>query len=316
MNVMQPLTSVNLYDVIILGSGPAGFTAAIYTSRARLTTLLIAGRRWGGQLMFTVEVENFPGFPEGVSGAELVESLRRQARRFGTETVFEDATAVDFTAPPFTITVGDHAVRGRSVIVATGSSPKLLGLESETRLLGRGVATCATCDAPLYADKKTAVIGGGDSALDEALALAKFAEAVAVIHRRDTLRATKILQERAYAHDKIRFMWDTVVQEIMGTEKAEGLRLKNVKTGEESEVAVDGVFIAIGYTPNTALFQGALDLTASGHIRVHNQTQTSVAGVFAAGDAKDPTYHQAVTAAGDGCKAALDAEAYLTHQQS
>jgi len=314
--VMQPLTSINLYDVIIIGSGPAGFTAAIYASRSRLKTLLIAGRRWGGQLMFTAEVENFPGFPEGVSGAELVESLRRQARRFDTETVFEDATAVDFAEPPFTISMGDHAVKGRSVIVATGSSPKLLGLESEARLLGRGVATCATCDAPLYADKKTAVIGGGDSALDEALALAKFAEAVVVIHRRDALRATQVLQERAYAHDKIRFLWDTVVQEIVGTEKAEGLRLKNVKTGEESEMAVDGVFIAIGYTPNTPLFQGALDLTASGHIRTHDETQTSVAGVFAAGDAKDPTYHQAITAAGDGCKAALDAEAYLLHQQS
>lgn len=308
---MQPLSPVTTYDVIIIGSGPAGFTAALYASRARLKTLLIAGRRWGGQLMFTAEVENFPGFPEGVSGSELVENLRKQTRRFGAETLFDDATAVDFAATPFTITVGDHAVRGRSVILATGSSPKLLGLESEARLLGRGVATCATCDAPLYANKKTAVVGGGDAALDEALALAKFAEEVAVIHRRDALKATQILQEQAYAHDKIRFIWDTVVKDILGTEKAEGLRLKNVKTGEESEVAIDGVFIAIGYTPNTGLVKGQLDMVESGHILVHDETKTSVAGVFAAGDSKDATYHQAVTAAGDGCKAALDAETYL-----
>jgi len=276
----------------------------------------MAGSPWGGQLMLTAEVENYPGFVGGVLGPTLMKNMQQQARRFGAEILFEEVTDVDFSANPFTLRYGDRTLRGRSIIIATGSSPKWLGLDSEARLRGRGVSTCATCDAPLFMDKKTAVVGGGDTAVEEAIALAKYAEKVSVIHRRDALRATKILQERAFQNERIRFLWDTVVQEVLGVEKVEGLRLQNVKTGEESKLAVDGVFIAIGYKPNTDLFTGKLVLDANGHVVVHDDTKTSVEGVFVAGDVKDTWYRQAVTAAGDGCKAALDAERYLRKYQS
>jgi thioredoxin reductase (NADPH) len=302
---------INVYDVIIIGSGPAGFTAATYTSRARLKTLMIAGSLWGGQLMLTTEVENFPGFEEGILGPDLMEKMRKQAERFGTEIMFEEATDVDFSSKPFKVKLGGRVFEGQSVIIATGASEKWLGLESEARLRGRGVSTCATCDAAFFKDKKTVVVGGGNAALDEALALTKFAHHVTVIHRRDELRATKILQERALENNKISFLWDTVVQEILGKEKVEGVRLKNVKTGEESEMATDAVFIAIGHKPNTDIFRGKIDLDIRGYITVHEATKTSVEGVFVAGDAGDHRYRQAVTAAGSGCKAALDVEKYL-----
>lgn len=304
------------YDVIIIGSGPAGFTAAIYTSRARLKTLMIAGSLWGGQLMLTTEVENFPGFEKGILGPDLMEKMRKQAERFGAEILFEEATEVDFSSRPFKVKVGDRTFKGRSVIIATGASARWLGLESEARLRGRGVSTCATCDAAFFKGKKTVVVGGGDTAIEEALVLTKFAQKVTVIHRRDKLRATKALQERAFENKKISFLWDTVVQEILGKDKVEGVRLKNVKTGEESEMATDAVFIAIGHKPNTEIFRGKIDLDDRGYVIVHDETKTSVEGVFAAGDVGDYRYRQAVTAAGAGCKAALDAEKYLEGQGS
>lgn len=310
------MRNAKTYDVIIIGSGPAGFTAAIYTSRTRLETLVIAGSLWGGQLMLTTEVENFPGFPEGVLGPDLMDNMRKQTERFGAKILFEEATEVDFSSKPFKVKVGNRTFEGQSVIIATGASAKWLGLESEARLRGRGVSTCATCDAAFFRDKKTVVVGGGDTAIEEALALTKFAQKVTVIHRRDELRATKVLRERAFENDKISFLWDTVVQEILGKEKVEGVRLKNVKTGEESELATDAVFVAIGYKPNTEIFRGKIDLDDRGYIIVHDETKTSVEGVFVAGDAGDHRYRQAVTAAGAGCKAALDAEKYLERQFS
>lgn len=299
------------YDVIIIGSGPAGLTAAIYAGRAKLSTLVIGGATWGGQLMLTSDVENYPGFPKGILGPELMANMRLQVERCGAQITFENVTAVDFSARPFKIKAGDREFQAKAVVVATGASAKWLGLPSEAKLRGRGVSACATCDAPFFRDKKTVVVGGGDTALDETLALLKYAREVTVVHRRDQLRACKMLQDRVFANEKVNFVWNSVVVDILGTERVEGVRLRNVQTGEESTMPTDAVFVAIGHKPNTDVFRGHIDLDERGYVIAHDETRTSVEGVFVAGDDQDWRYKQAITAAGQGCKAALDAERYL-----
>jgi thioredoxin reductase (NADPH) len=300
--------------VIIIGGGPAGYTAAIYAARANLSPLLIAGVQAGGQLTLTTSVENYPGFVDGVQGPELMVTMRKQAERFGTEMIDDDATSVDFSQRPFVVRVGADTYHGDTVIVATGASAKLLGLPSESALMGRGVSTCATCDGFFFKNQDIMVVGGGDTALEEALYLARLGRKVEVVHRRDTLRASKIMQERAFKSPKIRFIWDSEVQEIFDPEqgKVAAVALRNAKTGAITEHPVDGLFIAIGHQPNTALFKGQLELTPTDYIKVvPGTTQTSVPGVFAAGDVQDHIWRQAITAAGTGCMAALEAERYL-----
>jgi thioredoxin reductase (NADPH) len=300
-----------VYDVIVLGSGPAGLTASIYTSRAGLKTLVVAGTTWGGQLMLTREVENFPGFENGILGPKLMEDMRKQAERCGAELLFEHATAADFKSEPFKVTVGSKVDEAKTVIIATGASAKWLGLESETRLRGRGVSVCATCDAPFFRNRKVVVMGGGDTAMEEALFLSKVVSEVKVIHRRDKLRACKWLQEKAFANPKIGFVWNSTVTEVLGKDRVEGVKLRNVVSGEESVLACDAVFLAIGYTPNTGIFRDQIELDETGYIVVRDGTRTNIEGVFVAGDVADYRYRQAIAAAGSGCKAALDAEKYL-----
>ena len=300
--------------VIIIGSGPAGYTAAIYAARANLSPLMFSGVQWGGQLMLTTMVENYPGFVDGIMGPELMEVFKKQAERFDTEIIAEDVTAVDFSRRPFRMTAGDRTYEALSVIVATGASAKLLGLAAEQKLMGHGVSTCATCDGFFFKDKNIMVVGGGDSAMEEALYLARLGRKVEVIHRRETLRASKIMQERAFKNPKIEFIWNSAVDEILDVAKGvvTAVRLKNLKTGAPSERPVDGLFVAIGHQPNTQLFRGQLELLPNEYIKVvPGTTQTSVPGVFAAGDVQDHTYRQAVTAAGTGCMAALEAERFL-----
>ena len=303
--------------VIIIGSGPAGFTAAIYAARANLAPLMFTGAQWGGQLMLTTLVENYPGFVEGLQGPELMEMMRKQAERFGTEMLAEDVTAVDFARRPFVVRVGDATYEGHTVIVATGATPKLLGLPAETELMGRGVSTCATCDGFFFKDQNIMVVGGGDSAMEEALYLSRLGRKVDVVHRRDSLRASKIMQDRALKNPKISFTWDTAVDDVLDPSagKVTGVRLRNLKTGVQWETEVDGLFIAIGHEPNTKLFAGQLDLDPAGYILTHDGTKTNVAGVFACGDVQDHIYRQAITAAGTGCMAAIDAERYLGSQE-
>lgn len=300
-----------MHDVIIIGSGPAGLTAAIYTCRARLDTLVIGGSAWGGQLMLTGRVDNFPGFPDGIEGSELMTKMREQAEKSGAQLVFEDVSTVDFSNRPFKIASGANNYEAKTVIIATGASVKWLGLPSEARLRGKGVSACATCDAPFFRDKKVLVIGGGDTALEEALFLTSYAREITIVHRRDQFRACKLFQEKVSANSKINFAFNSVVEEIVGERRVEAVRLKNVQTGEVKTMPADGVFIAIGHVPETALFKEQLALNANGYILVHAETRTSVEGVFAAGDNHDTIYKQAITAAGSGCKAALDAQRYL-----
>lgn len=300
-------------NAIIIGSGPAGLTAAIYAARAALTPLVVAGAQSGGQLMLTSEVENYPGFPDGITGPELMAHFRAQAERFGAEIVDEDAISVDFERRPFTVSTDGTSFRARSVIIATGASAIWLGLESETRLRGRGVSTCATCDGFFFRGKELVVVGGGDTAVEEATFLTRFATRVTLVHRRDQLRASKIMQERAFKDPKIGFVWNAVVDDVIGDEKVEGVRLRDVATGKESDFRTDGLFVAIGYRPNTEMLRGQIALNDKGYVvpLPGTETQTNIPGVFVAGDVEDFHYRQAVTAAGAGCKAALDAERYL-----
>jgi thioredoxin reductase (NADPH) len=301
--------------VVILGSGAAGLTAALYCARAELKPLVISGVPAGGQLLITTDVENYPGFPEGVQGPELIDRMRRQAARFGAEFLDDNATSVDFSRRPFVVRTGTQGtVHADAVIVATGANARWLGLPTEQRLLGHGVSACATCDGFFFKGKELVVVGGGDTAMEEALFLTNFATHITIVHRRSTLRASPIMQGRARAHPKISFLLDSEVAEVLGHETVEGLRIKNVKTGLVSELKVGGVFLAIGHVPATEVFRGTLDLDAEGYLKVHDHTRTSVEGVFAAGDVHDRHYRQAVTAAGSGCMAAIDAERWLSNQ--
>ena len=303
-------------NIIIIGAGPAGMTAALYTSRADLKPLMIEGYQSGGQLMLTTDVENFPGFPEGILGPDLIEKIKKQVERFGTEIISEDVTKVDFSKRPFTVTVGEKEFRAKTVIISTGANARWLGLESEKRLMGRGVTACATCDGAFFKDKEVVVIGGGDSAMEEALFLTKFCTKVTIIHRRDELRASKIMQTRAKKHEKIEFVLNSTVVEVVGEEKVTSVKIKNVATNEISIIECQGMFLAIGHTPNTKLFSGQIDLDEKKYIITKGKsTATNVQGVFACGDVQDHLYRQAITAAGSGCASALEAERFLEKEE-
>jgi len=300
-------------NLIIIGSGPAGFTAALYAARANLEPLLFQGPEIGGQLVTTTDVENYPGFPDGIMGPEMMEKFEAQAKRFGTDIRYGTVTAVDFSQRPFRLLVdGKKAFLSDAVVISTGASARYLGLENEKRLLGRGVSACATCDGAFFRDQKLALVGGGDTAMEESLFLTRFATDVYVIHRRDSLRASKIMQDRAKANEKIHFIWNSAVVEVLGEKEVDGIVVKNLKTGETSKMDVGGLFVAIGHKPNTDIFKGWLEMNELGYIQTRpDSTHTNVPGVFASGDAQDHVYRQAVTAAGTGCMAAIDAERWL-----
>ena len=303
-------------NMVIIGSGPAGLTAAVYAARANLQPLLIEGKEPGGQLTLTTMVENFPGFADGILGPKLMDEMRAQAQRFGTEIVNGYVSKVKLQEYPFRVYYADQEVVAKTIVISTGSSAKLMGIETELQLMGHGVSTCATCDGFFYRGKEIAVVGGGDSAVEEATFLTKFATKVSLIHRRDTLRASKIMQDRAFSNSKIQLVWDTVVDEVIGKKETgvTGLRLRNVKTQNTSELQVDGLFVAIGHNPNTEIFKGQIDLDSHGYIKTHHDsTRTNIPGVFACGDVQDPVFRQAVTAAGTGCMAAIEAERWLEH---
>jgi len=312
------VTVNDVRDVIIIGGGPAGYTAALYAARANMNPLVIEGFNWGGQLMITSDVENYPGYIDGIMGPEMMAEFRAQARRFGTEFLTDDVTRIDFSERPFRVYVGDDEYAARTVIIATGATARQLGLESERALHGRGVTYCATCDAAFYRDREAVVVGGGDSAMEEALFLTKFASKVTIVHRRDDFRASQIMIDRARSHDKIEILTPYVVEEVLGAEagKLTGVRLRHLETGETRDYPTDGLFVAIGHDPTTKLFVDALDHDANGYLITNGKTtETNIPGVFAAGDVQDHVYRQAVTAAGSGCAAALDAERFLAEAE-
>ena len=316
---MESGNAVNASDVrevIVIGGAAAGYTAALYAARANMDPLVIEGIGWGGQLMITSDVENYPGYPEGVLGPEMMQEFRKQAERFGTEFLTDDVTKVDFSERPFRVWVGDDEYRAETVIVATGANARQLGLESERKLQGRGVSYCAVCDAAFFREKEVVVVGGGDSAMEEATYLAKFASKVTLVHRRDVFRASQIMTDRAQATDRIEFVLDSVVEEVLGDGVVAGVVVRNVKSDERTEIPADGFFVAIGHDPTTGLFKGQLDMDESGYLLTKGKTtETNVPGVFAAGDVQDHVYRQAVTAAGSGCMAALDAERWLAAER-
>lgn len=311
-----------IYDVIIIGSGPAGLTAAIYTTRANLKTLIIAGHKWGGQLQLTTLVENYPGFPDGIQGPELMDAMRKQAEKHGAEIVDKDLVSTDFTTSPFTVSTADKAYQAKSVIIATGADTMWLNVPGEQEKIGRGVSSCAPCDAPFFKNKNIIVVGGGDTAMEEALVLTNFANSVTIVHRRDQFRASYIMQEKAKKNPKIKLLFNKQVVEILGENTVSGVRLKDMVTGEESDMPTEGVFVAIGHIPNTNVFKAlpagrqGIDTDEKGFIKVHDHYKTNIEGVFVAGDVHDNEYKQAVTAAGFGCAAALEAEKWLRNQTS
>jgi thioredoxin reductase (NADPH) len=306
---------VSLYDVIIVGSGPAGYTAGIYTSRARLKTLLVTGTLPGGQLMTTSEVENYPGFPNGIFGPELMMNMRQQAERFGTIAVDDEVIQVDFKQRPFKITTSTEIFESEAVLICTGASPRKLGIRGEQMFAGRGVSYCATCDGPFFKGEDIVVVGGGDTALEEATFLSKFGKSIKIVHRRDSLRASKILQDKAFENPKIEFLWNSVVSDIIGDKKIASIVVRDVYNGKEQKIQAGGLFVAIGHDPNTGIFTGQLELDDKGYIALKNNSLTSVEGVFAAGDVHDYRYRQAITAGGFGCMAALDVEKWLTERK-
>jgi thioredoxin reductase (NADPH) len=306
----------DIRKVIIIGGGPAGYTAALYAARANLEPLVIEGFQWGGQLMITSDVENYPGYPEGILGPEMMQEFRQQAGRFGAEYLTDDVTKVDFSERPFRVWVGDEEYRGETVVVATGATARQLGVENEQRLQGRGVSYCAVCDAAFFRDKEVVVVGGGDSAMEEAAFLAKFATRVTVVHRRNEFRASQIMIDRARNNERIEFLTPYVVDEVLGSDTVTGVRVRNLETDEPQELTADGFFVAIGHDPTTALFLDWLDHDEAGYLVARpGSTETNIPGVFAAGDVQDHVYRQAVTAAGTGCMAALDAERFLAAQE-
>ena len=310
------MTENGVRDLIIIGGGPAGYTAALYAARANLEPVVIEGFQWGGQLMITSDVENYPGYAEGVLGPEMMKDFRRQAERFGAEFVSDDVTRVDFSEQPFRIWVGDEEYRSEAVVIATGADARKLGLPSEQRLQARGVSYCAVCDAAFFREKEIVVVGGGDSAMEEAIFLTKFADKVTLVHRREEFRASQIMEDRARANDKIEFVTNAIVEEVLGENSVTGVTIRDVNTDETTELPADGLFVAIGHDPNTKLFAGQLELDDAGYIVTNpDSTQTSVEGVFAGGDVVDHTYRQAVTAAGMGCMTALDAERWLAARE-
>lgn len=306
----------NHFDVIIIGSGPAGYTASVYTSRAKLRTLVITGSLPGGQLMTTSEVENYPGFPSGIFGPELMMNMQQQTERFGSKIINEEVSSVDFQTHPFKIFTGSNSYTSSSVLISTGASPRKLGMRGEQDFSGKGISYCATCDGPFFKNQEIVVVGGGDTALEEAIFLTKFAKSVKIVHRRSKLKASKILQDRAFSNSKIEFFWNSFIKEIHGTTKISSVTIKNIETEVEKELEIGGLFIAIGHEPNTSIFNGQIEMDDKGYIKINNGTRTNIEGVFAAGDVHDYKYRQAITAAGYGCMAALEIEKWIAEKHS